>query len=447
MNLSMLRRWGEQSVNRSIFVASVTIVAVTILVKLAGMLKDVLVARQFGTSRELDAYLIAFIIPSFAVSVLAGAFQSSLIPIYIEVREKEGLIAAKSLLASVTARAILLLGGSTAALAILGLVLLPVLGSGFDAPTLALSRSLFVILLPTVLLNGLSLIWGAVLNSDGKFALAALAPAAMPLATLGLLLTVPQASSYALAFGMLIGFALQAIVIGWHLQKRGFSLTPRWRTPHPATGQVMGQYFPVMAGLILASGSELIDQAMATPLGAGSVSVLNYGSKLTGLLLGTGSLAIGTAVLPHFSRMVALRDWSGLRHTLNTYSRLIVAASTAATIFVILFSEPLVRLLFERGAFTAETTQVVSQTQSFYVLQVPFYFLGILGVRLISALKANRLLLYITVVTFTVNILLNLLLSHWFGVAGIALSTSGVYLVSYALVMIALRWRLGRVDR
>src|SRR5215831_13498097 len=122
---------------------------------------------------------------------------------------------------------------------------------------------------------------------------------------------------------------------------------------------------------------------MEKTLGAGSVSALHYGTKVTALIIGTGSLAVGTTVLPYFSQMTAQQDWRALRHTLRTYSRLVLAGSLLVTAVVVFFSAPLVWLLFQGGAFSESDTRLVTQIQAFYVLQVPFYFLSTLKVRLI----------------------------------------------------------------
>ena len=193
------------------------------------------------------------------------------------------------------------------------------------------------------------------------------------------------------------------------------------------------------------SGTTLVDQAMATPLGQGSVSALNYGIKLSSLILQTGALAVGTAVLPYFSRMIAHEDWRGVRSTLRAYLGLTLLTSAFMSLFLILFSTPLVRLLFERGAFTAEDTALVSQIQAFYALQIPFYIGGIIMVRLISAMKANYLLTLATIMNFALNVVLNYLFIGLLGVAGIALSTSFVYLASFTFVSVAVTWRLRRI--
>ena len=127
-----------------------------------------------------------------------------------------------------------------------------------------------------------------------------------------------------------------------------------------------------------------------------------------------------------------------MRHTLRTYVRLILLTTVPLTLLCIYLSEWLVQVIFERGAFTMADTQVVSQVQAFLLLQIPLYLVGILIVRLVSALKANWVLMWGCVINFVVNVVLNYVLMQWLQVAGIALSTSLVYLVSVIYLSIML---------
>ena len=198
----------------------------------------------------------------------------------------------------------------------------------------------------------------------------------------------------------------------------------------PHFREVIRQYLPMAAGAFLLSGTGLVDRAMAATLGPGSVSVLSYANKVVAVVVGLGTLALGTAVLPHFSLMVAKEDWRGIRHTIKTYVRLLLWTTIPIVIFLTFVSRPIIELVFERGRFTHSDTILVAKVQTFYFLQVPFYALSILFIRLISSLKRNKTLLWGATVSFPVNILLNILFMRWMGVAGIALSTSVVYLIS-----------------
>ena len=407
------------------------------MVKLAAVAKEVAVAHQFGTEDVLDAFLIAFLLPSFAINVVAGSFNAALIPTFIQVREHEGREVAQRLFSSVMVWSTVLLVAVSAFLALTASHVLPILGSGFVVDKLALTRSLFYVLLPALLISGLVTIWAAILNAGERFALAAIAPIMTPIVTVVALLALGRVwGIYALAIGMVGGFMLEAALLAWGLKQRGFSLVPRWHGMTPYVSQVMNQYAPMVAGAFLMGSTTLVDQSMAAMLGSGSVSALSYGNKIVAFVLGVGSLALSTAVFPHFSRMVAVRDWRSIRHILKSYARLILLVSLPMTVLFVYFSEPLVRVIFERGAFTEAATHKVGEVQAMYVLQIAFYLLGILFVRLISAMKGNRILMCSAMVSLPLNVGLNYVLMKYMGVSGIALSTTLVYAFSLAFLSV-----------
>ena len=123
-----------------------------------------MVAQQLGVSSDLDAYLVAFILPQFAINVTAGALQPAFcVPTFVEVRDREGEEAAQELFSAVTARALLILVGCVLLFGVIGPLTLPIIGSGFDAHTFELTRNMFFITLPAIVISGMGVIWGAML--------------------------------------------------------------------------------------------------------------------------------------------------------------------------------------------------------------------------------------------------------------------------------------------
>jgi len=349
------------------------------------------------------------------------------------------VVAARRLFSSVMALGILFLITAAFVLAALAPVLLPLLGSGFSAQTMALTQSLFYWLLPVLVLTGIGHLYATAMNAGERFAAVALAPAITPIfAVVILVLLVDKWSIHALAGGTVLGAAIELAILARAATRRDIPLLPRWSGMTDELRVVIGQYAPMVAGAFLMSSTVLVDQAMAAMLEPGSVAALNYGNRVVALILGLGAMALGTAVLPHFSRMVVDGDWFGVRHTFRTYARLIVFLSVPITAVLFLFSEPIIGMLFERGAFSAEDTRLVGQVQAFYVLQIPFYVLGILGVRLLSAVSKNEILMKISFVNLIVNIIGNYVLIQYLGVVGIALSTAVVYMLSLVMVFHAL---------
>src|SRR5712691_4758551 len=145
--------WTNESVNRRIFAASLTVGAFTMLVHVATAAKELVVAYQFGTADALDAFLIAFLLPSFAISVVAGSVPSAVIPTYLEVQSREGHEAAERLYAGVMGWSLVILAGISSIMALLATLVLPLLGSGFDEQKLVLTRSLYFMMLPVLVLK------------------------------------------------------------------------------------------------------------------------------------------------------------------------------------------------------------------------------------------------------------------------------------------------------
>lgn len=209
----------------------------------------------------------------------------------------------------------------------------------------------------------------------------------------------------------------------------------RWCGFNPRVSRVLGQFAPMLAGAFLMSSSGLVDQSMAAMLPRGSVAALSYANKVVAVVITIGTTALSTATLPYLSKMVAQNDWQGCRHTLKRYSLLVFLTTVPLTLGLMALSKPLVRLLFQRGAFTGADTELVSWVQICYSVQVPFYVMGALYVRFVSSARRNHVLLYVSAVNLVLDIVLNLVLMRRWGIAGVAMSTSLVCVFSLVVLV------------
>ncbi|MBE9191238.1 polysaccharide biosynthesis C-terminal domain-containing protein [Gloeocapsopsis crepidinum LEGE 06123] len=422
------------SVNRKIFGAAITVAILTAFVKIAAVIKELVVAWRFGTSDAVDAFLIALLVPAFIINVVAGSFNAALIPTYIQVREKQGIQAAQHLFSATMIWGLGLLGITTLLTILSAPVYLPLIAAGFDSEKLGLTFYLLCAIAPIILLSSIVTIWGAVLNAGERFALAALAPIATPAVTI-IFLFIKSWGIFALAAGLVAGTAIEIILLGLALHKQGIFLLPKWYGINPAIRQVAHQCVPALIGAFIMCSATLVDQSMAAMLAPGSVASLNYGNRVIAFPITLATTALSTAVIPYFSRMVACNEWAGVRHTLNRYMWLIFAVSIPFTGLLLLSSELIVEILFQRGSFTSEDTQTVAQIQSLYALQIPFYIADIFVVKLLTSMRLNHILMWVSVFNLLINISLNYLFMQWIGVSGIALSTSCVYLFSFLYLL------------
>lgn len=430
--------WQTRSGSRRLVGAMLTVGALTACVRVLVGVKDLVVADHFGTTAILDAYLIALVLPQFAVTLIAGSFNVALMPTYIQVREQDGPVAAQTLLSAVMAWATLLLTVVTVLMAIGAPAVMAVFADKFRPEHVVLATRLYYVMLPLLVLSGLSTIWAALLNAHGRFGLAAIVPVITPVATiLSLFGLADQWHVYVLSGALVLGAFVESAWLGWALTREGLSLVPRWQPRLPASARVWEQFTPVVVAALLMGGTTVVTQYMAAHLGPSHVSAYAYGTKVTHLIAGVGAVAVGTAVLPHFSRMVAVEDWLGLRRTFLRGLLLMAALTVPVTLVLVVWAKPIITLLFERGAFTAADSEMVSQVHTMFVLQGPPYIMSLLAVRLLSALKANRFMLWGNLINLTACIGFNMLFTNAFGVAGIALATSAMYLVSFLCAAVA----------
>ncbi|MBZ5611412.1 MAG: hypothetical protein LAP38_24380 [Acidobacteriia bacterium] len=413
------------------FADTLTVGGWTAVTKVAGALKVILAARLFGAGDAMDAYLIALLVPSFFMDMLAGPLDSALIPSLIEAREKHGRASEEALYTAVLA-----CSGATLLIAALLAVaasgwIVPALGGSFSAGKLALTQQLLLLMMVVVPLSGLSCTWRAVLNSHHQFAYAAAVPAITPVVSIiALLAGGKQYGVLTLAIGTVAGGSLEAILSCAGVKRLGYPVLPRWTGMTASLGQVTWQYAPLVAITLVMTGSTLVDQGLAARLGSGSVAVLSYGTRLLGVLIVIGPTAVGTAVLPHMSSAAARAEPDAGRRSLRTYVLYIAALIVPATIALMYFSEPIVRILFEQGAFSQEATHLVAAVQRASLLQLPLTVLLSLEIRLTSAWKANRLLYRVAALSVVLTFALDLIFMRWLGVIGIALAGVAIRLVS-----------------
>jgi len=221
---------------------------------------------------------------------------------------------------------------------------------------------------------------------------------------------------------------------------------PRFKIS-PDLAKVGTEFWPLLFGTLLFSSTTLVDQIMAASLDPGSVAALSFGSRVTALVIAVAGVGVGTSVLPTFSRLVADHDWATLTRTLVQFGIMVFVFAALFSAVITGSSVPLIELLFERGNFSGADTGRVASVQFYFALQLPFFLLSLVLVRLLSALSLNRTVFMITAFNTVLNIVLNYLLMQRMGVAGIALSTTLVHLISTGLFAGAVMRRLRQAPK
>lgn len=411
--------------NRRILRAAFGVALAGVAVKLLATAKELVVAAQFGRTDAMDAFLMAFLVPGLLVNLFSESMNQALIPTLVRVREMEGRGAAQRLLTSALGWTCLLLAVGAAGMGVSARIVFPVIAPHFGAAKLGLTEGLFYGLLPVVLLAGLASTGTAVLNTEGKFAGPALYPMAVPV---GIMLAAAwgaqQWGIWALVYGCVAGTMVQALLVVWTMERYGFRFRLNLRRRGEALREVAGQYGPVLLSGVVASGGLLVDQAMAAWLGPGSVSTLVYGNRFVGVAMNLLAGAIATAATPYLSEMAARRDWGACRSTVNAYVWLTAGVSIPVALAMIFGSRTLIGWTLQHGAFRSADTEAVAPVQAMYAIQLPFFVVSRVYYRYLVAIRRTTLILYCGGINLVLDVVLNLILMRWMGVAGIALATS-----------------------
>lgn len=429
---TLLTFWlGRHSQSLTILGSVMTVGMLTMCVKAVGFAKELVVANYFGTTDMMDAFVIAFMIPSVVAAVLAEGLPDALMPAYSETAANKGKQEADALAVNSIWVYFGTLLAALAGLLVGGEHLIRLFSANFSAEKMALCVKMYWALLPFVVFYGMSHVFGTLLQANKRFALAAATPLLVPACSVaGLLVGYPSMGIYGLIAGVVAGSALHLAVLYFAFRQQceqSLFVRGSWT---PEVRSVVRESFPLLAGGIVMYGTTLVDNGMAAWLAPGSVAVLGYGGRVCGLVLSLAAISVGKAILPYLSDYVAHGQWDSLKRTLLHFSTLIAVTCLPVTLILWLWAPEIVAILFERGSFSSADTARVAGVLQYYGLQIPFYIIAVLASRVVIALRASKFILIVTVVNLTTNILFNILFMQFLGIKGIALSTAVVHLIS-----------------
>lgn len=428
----------------------------TLVSRILGMVRDIVIARLFGTSFAMSAYTIAFTFPNlfrriFGEGTLVGAF----VPVFTEEMEKQGKEPALKMASRmVPLLAFILLAIAGGIILVLGLIrsFLPV------SEQADLVFSLAQWLMPYMVLICLAALFMGILNSLSHFAIPALSPCVLNLslifAACCLCPFIPgplERKIYGLAAGVLAGGLLQFFLHLPVLKRKKVpsfdfrsSLAESWRDP--AIRKIFSLMVPGIIGLSMNQINVIVDRFLSYVISDSAAAVLFYADRLVEFPLGIFGIAFATAVLPALSRHAAKKNYDQLKASLIYALRQVLFITVPATIGLLVLGRPIVRLLFERGAFDSASTLATSQALAFYAIGL-FAYCGVkMTVPAFYAMKDMKTPIKIGFGAMGVNIVLNLILMWPLKEKGLALSTAVASMFNLAMLLYFLRKKLGPLN-
>jgi len=397
--------------------------------------KEVAIAYRYGVSTEVDAYLFVFNLVSWPVGVWFSVLSVVLVPLAARIRQSASaeLPHFRSELLGLT----LLLGLALAFLGWLGLPpLLNASWTGLPPATMDIAQTMVPALSLLAPLGVTTSLFSAWMLAAGRHA-NTLLESVPALTILLMLLAFPGGGVEPLVWGTLAGFAFHLVSLAVPLARQGEIEAPRLTRQSPQWTPFWQGFGIMLVGQALMSFTGIIDQFFAAHLDTGSIATLSYANRILALILGMGAMAVSRATLPVFSDAHAQGGKQIIRVATH-WVRIMFLFGLAASFISWLLAPLGVQLLFERGAFTARDTVIVAEVLRYGLVQLPFYFAGLVMVSLLVSQGKYYVVTIIGIINLIVKIIANALTVPFFGIGGLMISTSIMLMFSCIFLSVAI---------
>ncbi|WP_188750221.1 murein biosynthesis integral membrane protein MurJ [Marinobacterium zhoushanense] len=403
----------------------------TMLSRVLGLVRDVVIAGYFGASGSADAFFVAFKIPNFLRRLFAeGAFSQAFVPVLSEYRSQRDLAAVQLLVHRVAGS----LGSVLLLVTLLGVIGAPVLAALFapgfylaGGEKFEMAAQMLQITFPYLMLISLTAFCGAILNAYGRFAIPAFTPVLLNLSLIGsamMLSPLFDPPILALAWGVFMAGALQLLFQLPFLARLQLMPIPQRGWRDEGVQRILRLMLPALFGVSVAQINLLLDTVLASFLQTGSVSWLYYSDRLSELPLGVFGIAIATVILPSLSRRHAEQSSEHFRQTLDWAVRMVLLIGVPAALALVVLAEPLLVTLFHYGEMSALDIEMSARSLRAYGLGlVAFMLIKVVATGFFSR-QDTKTPVKIAMQAMGANMVLNLILIWPLAHAGLALATT-----------------------
>ncbi len=360
--------------------STATVGSATILSRILGFVRDVVLARIFGASGETDAFFLAFRIPNFMRRLFAeGSFSLAFVPVLSEYKTRGDHEALRDLIDHVTGTLAAILLVFTAVGIFAAPLVLSIFAPGWlaqERPEFYLSVDMLRITFPYILLISLTALAGGILNTFERFLIPALTPVLLNISMISAALLLAGRLSEpvtALAWGVLVAGVAQLLLQVPALMRLGLVPRPRWGWKHSGVRRIIKLMIPTLFGSSVAQVNLLVDSIIATFLVSGSVSWLYYSDRLLEFPLGVFGIALATVILPSLSQKHAAASTAEFSDTLDWAMRLAVVITIPAAVGLAVLAEPILITLFHYDAFDIEDVRMSAVSLLAYSVGLPAF--------------------------------------------------------------------------
>jgi putative peptidoglycan lipid II flippase len=424
----------------------------TLISRILGYIKDMILAGFFGATGIADTFFVAFRIPNLLRELFAeGSMSAAFIPVLTEYRAKQGEQEARRLVRITFTFLLIVVGFLCLAGVIFSPAIVMVIAPGFlsDPEKFSLTVLLTRIMFPFLLFISIASLAMGALNTRRVFFIPSLAPVMLNISIIGVVLFIAplmEQPIITVAAGVALGGFMQFAFQLPSFWKNGYSLQPAYDFGHAGLKRMALLIMPATMGMAVAQINIFVSTILASYLPEGSVTYLYYSMRLIQFPVGIFGVAMATAVLPALSEHAVKGNYHELRNDFSFALRLLFFITVPAMAGLIALREPIVNLLFQRGRFDYAATVGTAQALLFYSIGI----WSIVGVRTITAsfysMQDTKTPVKIAVISVAANVLFSIALMGPLKHSGLALANSLASGINFVLLFYFLRKRLARVD-
>jgi putative peptidoglycan lipid II flippase len=419
--------------------------------RIAGLGREIVAAGYYGVSGPMSAFTIAFQVPNLVRALFAdAALQPAFVPIFTEQLENKNYREAFRLASTLLLLVTVVLGAVTTLFVLLAPVIMPLFAPGFEGEILDLTVTLSQILFPILILLGVSGVVVGILNSYDRFGAFAISPLFWNLTIIAaLVFLIPlfhgQDRIYAYAIGILAGTLVQLMIPTFDLRNTPFRFEWSFEWRNPDVRRVLLLMLPVTISLGLINFNLLINSLFGSLVSDQAPAAIDKAFRIYQLPQGIFSVAIATVLFPTLARFAARGEHDNLRATMANGMRQILFVLVPAAAAVLVLSEPMIRLVYQRGEFTPDQTTLVATALFWFAFSLPTNGLFLLLTRTFFSLQRPWIPTAIAGVNLAITALGALALYH-LGVGGIVASTAIATTATVAIQAEVLRRILGGLE-
>ena len=423
------------------------VAALSVISKFLGFAREASLAAVFGATYATDAYLMGQTVPVVIFSAVSAALGSTFIPVFSQVRQAHGRDAAHKMVSSVINVTLLLAMVFIAMGEFFAGSLTRLVAPGFQGEVYALTVSMTRIMFPMVLFQALSGLLTGMLQADDNFAVPAMTSLANNIIIIGSILILGSKFGIrAVGAGTVVAIAAQVVLKLPAIARTGY----RWRLilnlDDPGLRRMGALIGPVLLATAAGQASTLVNRMLVSGLAEGSLAALNYATRLMGLVPGVVGTSIITVMYPTLSRLAARDCWSRYSKAFSESVKMISFVLVPAAVGMAVLRVPMVRIVFERGAFDSEATQATAWALLFLSPAVALFTLRDMTNRAFYALQDTTSPMVVSIISAGINIVLNLILVGPLAQGGLALANTLSSAFGAGVLLWILRKKLASTD-